>query len=259
LRAAHNTIIQADCTKAMTELETGSVDFVLTDPPYFIDYRDRDGRSVANDDNTGWLRPAFSQIYRVLKPASFCVSFYARNRIHLFRGAGATETCRPAVKGCAGMLAILAIDVSDREQLPCPGLGFPPQILCVDDVAKRADTEEAQQVTLTFLDDPIRKTTAGQRFQIPNDLPMPIQATVLHGPGPGCGRPDGDTHPEADSPPWNRFAVPFKHHAEHRHHISKPRYRVTNWAAYDAALKRRGSLTVWLCVQRRPHVRFRPG
>jgi hypothetical protein len=37
----------------------------------------------------------------------------------------------------------------------------------------------------------------------------------------------------------------FKHHAEHRHHIPKPRYRVTNWAAYDAALKQRGSLTVW--------------
>ena len=39
--------------------------------------------------------------------------------------------------------------------------------------------------------------------------------------------------------------VPFKHHAERRHHIPKPRYRVTNWAEYDAALQRRGSLTVW--------------
>jgi hypothetical protein len=32
---------------------------------------------------------------------------------------------------------------------------------------------------------------------------------------------------------------------EQRHHIPKPRYRVTNWAEYDASLKRRGSLTVW--------------
>src|SRR6202521_3982276 len=39
--------------------------------------------------------------------------------------------------------------------------------------------------------------------------------------------------------------APFKYHAEHRHHIPKPRYRVTNWAEYDASLKRRGSLTVW--------------
>jgi hypothetical protein len=40
-------------------------------------------------------------------------------------------------------------------------------------------------------------------------------------------------------------AVPFKHHAECRHHIPKPRYRVMNWPEYNAALKRRGRLTVW--------------
>jgi hypothetical protein len=39
--------------------------------------------------------------------------------------------------------------------------------------------------------------------------------------------------------------VPFKHHAKHRHHILKPRYRVTNGPEYNAALRRRGSLTVW--------------
>ena len=39
--------------------------------------------------------------------------------------------------------------------------------------------------------------------------------------------------------------MPFKHHAERRHHIPKRRYRVTNWREYDAALRRRGSLTVW--------------
>src|ERR1700745_1683767 len=39
--------------------------------------------------------------------------------------------------------------------------------------------------------------------------------------------------------------MPFKHYAEHRHHIPKPRYRVTNGPEYDAALRRRGSLTVW--------------
>jgi hypothetical protein len=39
--------------------------------------------------------------------------------------------------------------------------------------------------------------------------------------------------------------LPFKYHAEHRYHIPKPRYRVTNWAEYDASLKRQGSLTVW--------------
>ena len=87
-----NTILHGDCVQVLKQLDKESVDFVLTDPPYLIDYRARDGRSVANDDNAEWLRPAFSQIYRVMKPASLCVSFYGWNRIDRFmdawRGAG---------------------------------------------------------------------------------------------------------------------------------------------------------------------------
>src|SRR6266568_2795519 len=32
---------------------------------------------------------------------------------------------------------------------------------------------------------------------------------------------------------------------DRRHHIPKQWHRVTNWAAYDIALRQRGSLTVW--------------
>jgi hypothetical protein len=39
--------------------------------------------------------------------------------------------------------------------------------------------------------------------------------------------------------------VPFKAKAACRRHIPKQQHRVTNWAAYDAALRQRGSLTVW--------------
>ncbi len=39
--------------------------------------------------------------------------------------------------------------------------------------------------------------------------------------------------------------VPFKANAACRHHIPTQRHRVTNWAEYDAALRQRGSLTVW--------------
>ena len=39
--------------------------------------------------------------------------------------------------------------------------------------------------------------------------------------------------------------MPFKANAARRHRISKQRHRVTNWAGYDAALRQRGSLTVW--------------
>ncbi len=39
--------------------------------------------------------------------------------------------------------------------------------------------------------------------------------------------------------------MPFKANADRRHHIPKQRHRVTNWAEYDAALRQRGSLTIW--------------
>jgi DDE family transposase len=39
--------------------------------------------------------------------------------------------------------------------------------------------------------------------------------------------------------------LPFKANADRRHRIPKQRHRVTNWAEYDAALRQRGSLTVW--------------
>jgi hypothetical protein len=45
--------------------------------------------------------------------------------------------------------------------------------------------------------------------------------------------------------------VPFKLNQDRRHHIPKQKHRITNWPAYDAGLRARGSLTVWLCVQRR--------
>jgi|GEM_PF-1958386 len=40
--------------------------------------------------------------------------------------------------------------------------------------------------------------------------------------------------------------MPHKANAAHRHHIARPKRRVLNWAEYDAALRQRGSLTVWV-------------
>ena len=90
-----NAVLHGDCVQLLRRLDRASVDFVLTDPPYLVNYRDRTGRSIANDDNAAWLCPAFAQIYRVLKPASYCVSFYAWNRIHLFMDAWREAGFRP--------------------------------------------------------------------------------------------------------------------------------------------------------------------
>ena len=39
--------------------------------------------------------------------------------------------------------------------------------------------------------------------------------------------------------------MPHKYNADRRHHIARPKRRVTNWAEYNEALRQRGSLTVW--------------
>ncbi|MER9586484.1 hypothetical protein [Mesorhizobium sp. M0276] len=63
-----NTVLLGDCIEQMQRLAAGSVDFILTDPPYLVRYRDRSGRTVANDNNARWLKPAFAEMHRVLKP-----------------------------------------------------------------------------------------------------------------------------------------------------------------------------------------------
>src|SRR5580692_10109791 len=40
--------------------------------------------------------------------------------------------------------------------------------------------------------------------------------------------------------------MPHKHNAERRHHIPKMSFKVRNWPAYEAGLRRRGSLTLWI-------------
>ena len=50
-----NTIMLGNCIDVMRQMPANSVDFILTDPPYLVNYRDR---SIQNDTNAGWLKPA---------------------------------------------------------------------------------------------------------------------------------------------------------------------------------------------------------
>lgn len=74
----------------MTVLKTlppQSVDFVLTDPPYFVRYKDRFGRTIRNDHHSSDVLNAFTEVYRVLKMDTICVSFYGWNRVDSFFAA----------------------------------------------------------------------------------------------------------------------------------------------------------------------------
>ena len=69
-------LIHGDCIEAMQSLEAGSVGFILTDPPYLVNYRDRSGRGIINDQAEDWLKPAYAQMNRVQSCTALCVSFY---------------------------------------------------------------------------------------------------------------------------------------------------------------------------------------
>jgi hypothetical protein len=40
--------------------------------------------------------------------------------------------------------------------------------------------------------------------------------------------------------------MPHKHNADRRHHIPKMAFKVQNWPEYEAGLRRRGSLALWI-------------
>ena len=90
-----NQVLHGDCIAIMKAMPGESVDLSVTDPPYLVNYQPRDGRRCANDDNHGWLAPAFRELYRVLKPDRFCVSFYGWPWIDRFMQAWKQSGFRP--------------------------------------------------------------------------------------------------------------------------------------------------------------------
>ena len=52
--------------------------------------------------------------------------------------------------------------------------------------------------------------------------------------------------------------MPNKHNAKCRHHIPKMKFSVRNWAEYDAALRARGSLTLWVTAEAMDHWAAQP-
>jgi adenine-specific DNA-methyltransferase len=81
-----NRAVHGECIDVLGRFPAGSIDCIITDPPYLTNFVDRTGRSFKNDNpNDGqWLLPAYQQMYRVLKQNSFCISFYGYTRAEWF-------------------------------------------------------------------------------------------------------------------------------------------------------------------------------
>jgi adenine-specific DNA-methyltransferase len=76
--------INGNSQEILKSYPTSCVDFILTDPPYLVNFKDRSGRTIKNDKTGEWLEPIFKECYRVLKNDSFCVSFYGWNKVDQF-------------------------------------------------------------------------------------------------------------------------------------------------------------------------------
>lgn len=90
-----NTILHGDCIETMRELPENSIDFILTDPPYLVNYRDRDGRTILNDTTAHWLKPAMREAYRVLRQDRVAIMFYGWSKVDAFFAAWKEAGFRP--------------------------------------------------------------------------------------------------------------------------------------------------------------------
>jgi site-specific DNA-methyltransferase (adenine-specific) len=68
----------------MRQMPANSVDFILTAPPYLVNYRDRTGRTIQNDADETWLKPAMAEAYRALKQNRVAIMFYGWTKIDAF-------------------------------------------------------------------------------------------------------------------------------------------------------------------------------
>ena len=82
------TLYLGDCVDIMKGMEPESIDAVFTDPPYLVDYQSHHRKEmldkIENDTNPKIIEEAFTEIFRVLKKDSLCLSFYGWPNVESF-------------------------------------------------------------------------------------------------------------------------------------------------------------------------------
>ena len=81
-----------DCIKIMGLMENNSINCIITDPPYIINYstnyrKDKTHKfcnTIANDDNIEFIRQYISQCYRILKDNSALFMFCTATKLDSF-------------------------------------------------------------------------------------------------------------------------------------------------------------------------------
>lgn len=90
-----NIVLQhGDCLELMKGIPDDSVDLIVTDPPYLINYftnyrKDKTHdfcSTIANDNNPELIRECLLECYRVLKPDSAAYVFCSAKTLDIFKG-----------------------------------------------------------------------------------------------------------------------------------------------------------------------------
>lgn len=82
-----NQIIEGNSADVLANVPQGAIDLVVTDPPYLVNYRDRSGRSLRNDDNPSGVMPVFAPMARAMKPNSYAICFAGWSALPQFTAA----------------------------------------------------------------------------------------------------------------------------------------------------------------------------
>ena len=88
-----NKIYNEDCLEGMKRIPDNSIDLIVTDPPYLINYKtgyrkDKEHRFnevILNDDNEDLIKGYIKECYRILKDDSAMYMFCSSHKVDLFK------------------------------------------------------------------------------------------------------------------------------------------------------------------------------
>jgi site-specific DNA-methyltransferase (adenine-specific) len=86
-------LLQGDCLELMKTMSDSSVDMVLTDPPYGMDYQSNRRtatdkfKKITKDNDLGWIDDFCVELHRVMKDDSAAYVFCSWHKVDVFKAA----------------------------------------------------------------------------------------------------------------------------------------------------------------------------